>query len=113
MLLNDDCRFMDEARHKIESNPYDLAKYNYKNDLIVFYSVGAGFAGVVPGFENYEKEFKCVDKTYKIEMIWVGGDVISCDGQSKLGDEVIAWAKKYKSQLRSLLIKSNKYRCSM
>lgn len=109
---NDECKFMDEARHQIESSPYELAKANVENDKIVFFAVGAGFAGVVPDFKNNE-EFMCVNNSYKVEMIWVGGDVISCEGQSELGEEVIAWAKKHNSQVKFLLIKSNKYKCSM
>jgi hypothetical protein len=109
---NDECKFMDEARQQSEASPYELAKTNVENDKIVFFSVGAGFAGVMPDFKNNE-EFMCVDSSYKVEMIWVGGDVISCEGQSELGEKVIDWAEKYNKELKKLLIKSGEYKCRM
>ena len=108
---NDECKFMDEARHQIKANPYELAKANVENDKIVFFSVGAGEAGVLPGFKNHEE--RCINSSYRVEMIWVGGDVISCDGQLKLGEEVIIWAEKYNKQIKNLLLKFGKYQCNM
>ncbi len=102
---------MDEAGQKIKANPYELAKGNVEDDKIVFFSVGAGEAPVLPGFKN--NEGMCVDRSYKVEMIWVAGDVISCDGQKELGKEVIIWAEKYNKQVKELLLKLRKYKCNM
>ena len=107
----DKCKFMDEARQQIEANPYELAKSNVENNKIVFFSVGAGEAPVLPGFKKNE-EF-CINRSYKIEMIWVGGDVISCDGQKELAKEVLVWADKYNKQVKNLLLKLRKYKCDM
>ena len=107
-----DCNFMDEAMHQIELDPENLAQSNFESNKVLFYSVGAGFAGIVPCFENNE-EFDCANNSHKIEMIWVGGDVISCEGQSELGKKVIDWAKKYNCRMKSLLIKQHQYKCGM
>lgn len=108
----DECTFMVEANRQIQLDPNDLAQANFENNKIFFYSVGTGFAGIVPCFENPE-EFSCVNKFYKIDLIWVGGDVISCEGQSELEKKVTAWAKKYNCRLKSLLIERNQYKCGM
>ncbi|UCF91723.1 MAG: hypothetical protein JSW39_26195 [Desulfobacterales bacterium] len=103
---------MEEAMQQIEFDPDNLAKSNFESNKISFFSVGAGFAGVVPCFKNNE-EFNCANNSYRIEMIWVGGDVISCKGQSELGKKVSDWAEKYNCRMKSLLIESKKYKCGM
>jgi hypothetical protein len=108
----DRCAFMEKAMHQIKIDPDILAKSNFENDEILFYSVGAGIAGVIPCFEN-NKEFDCANNFYKIEMIWVGGDVISCEGQSELGKKVSDWAAKYNCRMKSLLKENNQYKCGM
>ena len=106
----DRCKFMKEATQQIEFDPDNLAESNFKGNKILFYSVGAGFAGVIPCFENNE-EFDCANNLYRIELIWVGGDVISCEGQSELGNKVRDWAGKFNCRMKSLLIESNQYKC--
>jgi len=106
----DECKFMDKASRQIQLNPDDLAKANFENNKIFFYSVGAGFAGIAPCFEKIE-ELNCVQNFHRLEMIWVGGDVISCKSQSELGKKVGAWAKKYNCRMKSFLIKNNQYKC--
>jgi hypothetical protein len=108
----DRCAFMEKAMHQIKLAPDILAKSNFENDEILFYSVGVGIAGIIPCFEN-NKEFDCANNFYKIEMIWVGGDVISCEGQSELGKKVSDWAAKYNCRMKSLLIENNQYKCGM
>src|SRR5262245_2819576 len=106
-----ECGFMDEATRLLEETAPETAAREELFGKGQFLSIGSGRTPSRPGFAT-DRELDCVIAKYEFAMVWLGADVIMCEGQIEMAVRMDAYAEAYNQTVKSMLIEAGAYQCA-